>query len=598
MDNATRTKYSYELFNDLNCCSENLNGNYSDTALAFVLEDMMRCLILNCLAALSVIQMERMKEQEVKSNAYKKREILKRKLFRAACLMMMDTEFDNDEVVTTTVLSTFPDKSNISDERSWLPLHFAVAAYVQNEISAEDVYVLHTIDLLAMHRLSRNVLRDDDDAIIGCTPAHLLCMQKKPDMAIVRYFCLRDLKAFLLCDQRGRCTLHLAAQYSESVELLQVILQVDQTMTKNHYPYSSDKIRPLGSLCRRLEFPTFQEMFSCLVAVDNSAELVCDAVIQCLNSYRNSRSEDYIMHPGSRGEATVICLEILLNMTADSFVNYDSYKIFKAACSNLRGELGVAVLSLLLRRDGSLIERVDSHGWMAIHHVAFSSSLDILRFLHINNPESLSVLKNDRSSLLHLALDGTFRSRDKVQYLCDQCPALIHQVNDRGFAPIHRCFSFGGAPDIRSIVCLCNADEAVVRDKFTPSNINHAHFGWLPLHFLIDEHSSTMTELSDEADCFRLFLRLYPASAGIKYGDSRSPYDLAVACDMSTYFIRLMLSADPTIDPIKSRDLNFAARRDGMFLAFRALSADLDSMIWAKLRFNDKNLLSRVISYL
>jgi hypothetical protein len=116
MDDFTRIHYSYKLFDDLNCCSEDLNGNYSDTALAFILEDMMRCHILNCLAALIVIQMERMKQQKAKRNDYKKHEILKRKLFRAACLMMMDTEFDNDEVVTTTLLSSFPDVSKISDE--------------------------------------------------------------------------------------------------------------------------------------------------------------------------------------------------------------------------------------------------------------------------------------------------------------------------------------------------------------------------------------------------------------------------------------------------------------------------------------------------
>jgi ankyrin repeat protein len=255
-----------------------------------------------------------------------------------------------------------------------------------------------------------------------------------------------------------------------------MILQVDETMTKNYYkdnPYS-DEIKPLGSLCRRLEFPTFHEMFSCLVAVDSSAEVVFDGVIQCLTSYRNSRSEDYIMYPGSRGEATVIRLEILLNMNVDFFVNdEDSYKIFITASIKLSGELGVAVLSLLLRRDGSVIKHVSSYGWMAIHHAAFSSSIDVLRFLHINNPESLSMLKNDRSNLLHLVVDGKFKDRrDKVQYLCDQCPALIHQKNDRGFAPIHRCFY--GTLDIGSIVCLCNADEAVVRDKYTPSNINHS----------------------------------------------------------------------------------------------------------------------------
>jgi hypothetical protein len=59
-----------------------------------------------------------------------------------------------------------------------------------------------------------------------------------------------------------------------------------------------------------------------------------------------------------------------------------------------------------------------------------------------------------------------------------------------------------------------------------------------------------------------------------------------------------LLSADPTIDPVERHNLNFAARRDGMFLAFRALSTNVNPTIWAKIRYEDKDLLAHVISYL
>jgi hypothetical protein len=39
-------------------------------------------------------------------------------------------------------------------------------------------------------------------------------------------------EASVLCDQSGRYALHLVAQYSESLELLQDILQIDQKITK------------------------------------------------------------------------------------------------------------------------------------------------------------------------------------------------------------------------------------------------------------------------------------------------------------------------------------------------------------------------------
>jgi hypothetical protein len=104
--------------------------------------------------------------------------------------------------------------------------------------------------------------------------------------------------------------------------------------------------------------------------------------------------------------------------------------------------------------------------------------------------------------------------------------------------------------------------------------------------------------VSDEADCFRLFLRLYPALAGIKNGRGRRPYDLAVKLNLSVYFIRLLLVADPTIAPKKRRKLNFEARKEAMFLAFRALSTNIGATIWAKIRYQDKAFLEHVISYL
>jgi hypothetical protein len=147
------------------------------------------------------------------------------------------------------------------------------------------------------------------------------------------------------------------------------------------------------------------------------------------------------------------------------------------------------------------------------------------------------------------------------------------------------------------MICLCNADETVVRDKLALSDINDPRFQQLPLHLLIT-YKPLRSEISEEADCFRLFLRLYPASAGIKDGHLRSPYDLAVSRSLSVYFIRLLLNSDLTIDPVRRQNLNFDARRDGMFLAFRALTGNFEPTIWAKIRYEGRDLLSRVISYL
>jgi hypothetical protein len=147
-------KASYELFDKLKCCSENLNGDFSDeeTLLALVQEDKMRCHILNCLAALTVIQIQRKIKQKAVDIDNERRELVKRKVFGAACSMMFDSEF---EVGYETIISSFPDEGKMSDERSWLPMHFAIALFVENKITEEDVHVLHITDPLAMYQISK-----------------------------------------------------------------------------------------------------------------------------------------------------------------------------------------------------------------------------------------------------------------------------------------------------------------------------------------------------------------------------------------------------------------------------------------------------------
>jgi hypothetical protein len=151
---------------------------------------------------------------------------------------------------------------------------------------------------------------------------------------------------------------------------------------------------------------------------------------------------------------------------------------------------------------------------------------------------------------------------------------------------------------VEAVKLLCDIDETIVRDKCTPSSVDNADFESLPLHLLVRHKSQFLiSELSNVADCFRLFLHIYPASAGIRDGHLKSPYDLAVSKNMSDYFIRVLLAADPTIDQIKRKNLNFKARREGMFLAFRALPGKVKPTIWSKIRYEGIELLAHVMSY-
>jgi hypothetical protein len=210
----------------------------------------------------------------------------------------------------------------------WLPMHFAVVLFIKNKISAEDVHMMHTADVFAITRLSENDDLDGGYTKKGCTPVHLLCMQKEPNISMVRYFCIRDPKSFLLRDQSGRCTLHLAAQYSESVDLLQTLLQINEKMADFEFEdYDNDNfgIKPLGLLCRRSEFLTFHDMLGCLIAIDSSDEMICEGINQCFKSYEGSELGDHNISPGSRGERTMNLLQILLNANIDAIKYSDAW---------------------------------------------------------------------------------------------------------------------------------------------------------------------------------------------------------------------------------------------------------------------------------
>jgi hypothetical protein len=547
MDNdLRRLKSSLQLFDKLECCSSNLNRNFNnvDAALALVDRDKMRCHIINCLTALYLAETQiRGSDETVDDENY---ELVKGKVFNASISMINDDKFDSDEAIVSSILSSFPfpDEGNVSDERSWLPQRFTLALGVRNRISEDDIRIMLSVDPLPKQRLSK-----------------------------------REGNAVFMCDISGRCALHLVAQYSKSLELLEDILQIDHMMTKvvSESDYTREKSSPLGFLCRRPHFPLFDAMVLCLIEVDSSVEVISNGMINHIRSYDDCLHQD--ISPGSRGAKSLTLLGTLLD-ASQAVAEYDDSRIFHEACTSLRGELGISVLSLLLSKNGTGIKAF-KYGNLPIHNAALHSCLEVVKFLHKAYPESISMLGNYECSLLHLAAwDSTRDIADvigKVQYLCDQCPALIHLKDEQGNTALHELFTMGGRFECVRILCDINA--TVVKHKCTPSDNTSPRSGMLPLHLLIERHSP-IAEVSDEGDCLCLLLRLYPAAAGIKDDHSRSPYDMAVSKDLSAYFLRLLLAADPTINPVRRHDLNFAARRQGMFLGYRALSSDTKPIIW------------------
>jgi hypothetical protein len=145
--------------------------------------------MMDCVAAVHLMQMQK---QRVAIAETAKIELVKRKVFNAAISMILNDEFYNDRAVVNTILSALPDEREMTDKRSRLPVLFAIALTIKIKISQDDFLTLISSDPKAMHRLSNKkaeVYEDEDNenedeeakrVPVGCTPAHIFCMQKQP----------------------------------------------------------------------------------------------------------------------------------------------------------------------------------------------------------------------------------------------------------------------------------------------------------------------------------------------------------------------------------------------------------------------------------
>jgi hypothetical protein len=421
---------------------------------------------------------------------------------------------------------------------------------------------------------------------------------------------LDDSDAIIFSNRNGKCALHLVAEYFESLELLQEYLQIYHKMTKKLCKAKNTmrKYTPLGLLCSRPYFPAFDKMVLCLTDVNSEVESIYDGMISCILEFDQFRHQD--VAPGSRGERSLILLRNLMEANL-SIMEYDDSQIFEAACSCLRGALGVSVLSLFFSKNKATL-KIIANDCLPIYTAAAKSCVAVLIFLHETYPESISKLRYSKDNLFHAAF-GDLTSdvsevNAKARYICDQCPALICLKDAHGDTVRHDLLSEYEENSQYNLDCvriICDKDSICmyiyvyifIRVKRTPHNKYSQRNGQLPLHCFLQDRDH-ISEVSDEGDCFRLLLGLYPAAAGIKDYHLLSPHDMAVSTKLSPYFIRLLISADPAIDPVERCNLNYEARRQAMFLAFRALSSNVERTVWAKLHLKGRGLLQRLITYL
>ena len=189
---SARLKRCYKQFIDLKCVKNSRHEELVADALDFDItqldESKMKAHILDCAAALRLVQQERIRQdkplilQDGEQPLTEQTQTALNNLFSTAVGCVLDQPSHNEGM--TQLMRAFPDNSKLTDGRTWLPLHWAAVTNGVTEIDMKLVYNSNPTALQQYHQHGTDVNH------MGFTPAHLLCMKAvtKSSMSLIQHF--------------------------------------------------------------------------------------------------------------------------------------------------------------------------------------------------------------------------------------------------------------------------------------------------------------------------------------------------------------------------------------------------------------------------
>ena len=408
----TRYNRSVELFNSLG-----LDSNKTDDLLLHALEVIgaISCILETpCLS-----ETDRTSELETaKLSIFWKtiQEIANQKLLERrddeGCLL-------TEKSSTLMVLSAFPNKKKRTDGNMWLPMYFAVSlprvelTEIKTLFKSEPKTIFAKILINLSHGSSLYLI----------TPCNLAVMTKTPNMALIKLLQMYDRNFGSLLDCNDSTQLHLAAEFSNSLALIQDLIQM--------YPQA------LGMRNRENDTPLFCVAKNEYTEAPNILKLL-------IHAYPQTASVTHI------GE-----------LPLHRFLYGDEYATTKE------------IIQILLEVYPDAINTPDTDGRLAIHVAIEQSSLEIVKIITEANPDNLSNIIPSRGSVAHCAVfSQTF---DIVRYIHSMMPELFLTVNDKQQTPLHTSVGVDGkyrTDDIERMVNL--VPETATHVDINGDNLLHA----------------------------------------------------------------------------------------------------------------------------
>jgi hypothetical protein len=285
-------------------------------------------------------------------------------------------------------------------------------------------------------------------------------------------------------------------------------------------------------------------------------------------------------------------------------------------CQTIKGSLCLEALLLFIAIDENAIREAESDGEefysLIVQTAARYNTVKVLEFVLNHHPKYALEFSFCDCNLLHIALrDDKIDIVDaKVKLLTSKYPILLQMNDSYGLTPFHEYLLENGDLKMRIVFILVAVDKQIVVQSGLELSDNHVpdeddeddeehlnNYLSLPLHMVLKtDIDIDPSPVSEKADISRLLIRLYPEGTSVKNIHDKYPYNYAIVNVMNSYFIRFLLRGNPNYHLL--HDLNYSERRLTMSLAFRAVSRNMTVTVWANLRFENKDLLKKVISFL
>jgi 26S proteasome non-ATPase regulatory subunit 10 len=369
-------------------------------------------------------------------------------------------------------------------------------------------------------------------------PGHIIAMNKNPDMVAVEALYEANPRLAYIKDERDCLPLHYAARYSNTVQLIQFIMQRNPDAIKMK---DFKGMTPLALACQ----------FN-----------------QCID----------------------VC-EMLLN--ADMSMLYtpdnDGFMPFHSACYSGNK----AMVSFLLSNAHEVVRATRSSNVIGnkfvlpLHDCARNGNLELFKEVMEAHPAALSHVSGFDGTPLHQAT--RYGHEAIVRYICAHQINTLSIPNSSNCLPFHCAMMSNGAT--MSIVKLVY--EAYPQ-AINISTIN----GCLPIHHLFQQ--ATFRNENDLAtNKLRFLLSKCPGCVNL-YCLSIFGYETAYSiCLTKPIFIqRVVLRARPDMNLQLYRELNYNARRMAVFLGFTAKTEDDSQCLFNRLQIRNFDVFRVIISFL